>query len=248
MGSPGIGTALALGLLAALAVLVARNPERESGPEAAENGRATAGSEVEGVKAEVARMQARLRAVLHEQRKGAQYAQQIGAFQEDLARIKRQLDELAGGPESRVNAKVKAAEAEDSSEALESKSLGELEQAEAAERQRLTQYTAVLDGKLDGESYDNRWAEQIESSLTRAFNGNDRAGTQLLSAACRSTLCRIEVAHENPKAESQFLARIGTLQAFGNTRAFYQRVAGQNGGSVTVFYAAREGHQLPVMQ
>ncbi len=252
MRLPANGAALGLGLLAALAVLVARNPERESGPEAAENGRATAGSEVEGVKAEVARMQARLGAALHEQRKGAQYAQQIGALQEDLARIKRQLDELAGGPESRmerrVNAEVKAAEAEDSSEALESKSLGELVEAEAAERQRLTQYTAVLDGKLDGEPYDNRWAEQIESSLTRAFNGNDWAGNQLLSAACRSTLCRIEVAHKNPKAEGQFLARIGTLQAFANTRAFYQRVAGQNGGSVTVFYAAREGHELPVMR
>lgn len=248
MRLPAIGAALGLGLLAALAALVARNPERESGPEVAENGRATAGSEVEGVKAEVARMQARLGAVLHEQRKGEQYAQQIGALQEELARIKFQLDELAGGPESimerSVNPEAKAAEAEDSS----AEALGELEQLEAAERQRLTQYAAVLDGTLHGEPYDNRWAEQIESSLTRAFNGNDWAGNQLLSAACRSTLCRIEVAHENPKAEGQFLARIGTLQAFANTRGFYQRVAGQNGGSVTIFYAAREGHELPVMR
>lgn len=121
------------------------------------------------------------------------------------------------------------------------------EERKAQERQHIEQIVSNLDDSLQSESYDDSWAAQIEADIAEDFRADDWKGSTLQDADCRSTLCRLVVAHERPEAAGAFVPRMGMLQAFANTEAFYQTITLEDGEPATVIYLARQGHRLPAM-
>jgi len=121
------------------------------------------------------------------------------------------------------------------------------EERKAQERQHTEQIISNLDDSLQSESYDDSWAAQIETDIAEDFRADEWKGSKLQDADCRSTLCRLLVAHESPEAADAFVPRMAMLQAFANTEAFYQTVRLEDGEPATVIYLARQGHRLPAM-
>jgi hypothetical protein len=121
------------------------------------------------------------------------------------------------------------------------------EEREAQERQHTEQIVSNLDDSLQSEPSDDSWAAQIEAGIAEDFRAGDWKGSKLQDANCRSTLCRLVVAHERLEAADGFVPRMGMLQAFANTEAFYQTVTLEDGTPATVIYLARQGHRLPAM-
>jgi len=121
------------------------------------------------------------------------------------------------------------------------------EEREMQERQNTEQIVSNLDDFLQSQSYDDSWAAQIEADIAEDFRADDWEGSKLQDADCRSTLCRLVVAHERPEAADAFVPRMGLLQAFANTEAFYQTITLEDGEPATVIYLARQGHRLPAM-
>jgi hypothetical protein len=87
----------------------------------------------------------------------------------------------------------------------------------------------------------------IEASIADDFETQDWPGNALAEASCRATLCRMVVEHEDLDAAGAFITRLGTLQAFADTEAFYQQVTREDGTSATVIYIARQGYRLPAL-
>lgn len=121
------------------------------------------------------------------------------------------------------------------------------EEREAQERQHTERIVSNLDDSLQSESYDDSWAAQVEADIAEGFRADDWKGSKLQDADCRSSLCRLVVAYERPEAADAFIARMGMLQAFADTEAFYQTVTLEDGKPATVIYLARQGHRLPAM-
>lgn len=105
----------------------------------------------------------------------------------------------------------------------------------------------TLEQKFSDEPYDNLWSSVTEQELMNTFYEANIEGNQLSEAKCRTTFCRIDVSHTDSEAEVRFLAAFAASGKFVNDdkRGFYHHLKDPNGGTRTVFFYARKGHQLP---
>ena len=103
-----------------------------------------------------------------------------------------------------------------------------------------------LEARFLAEAYDTRWARETEGELLQLFGDAELEGSQLTEAACRTTLCLIDVTHVDSVAEERFIAAFATSTQFvsNDETGFYYRSVDYNGEPRTVFFWARKGHQL----
>lgn len=108
------------------------------------------------------------------------------------------------------------------------------------------QIASNLDARFFAEAYESGWASETEAELGRLFVETDIEGSQLMEAACRTTLCRIDVTHADSEAEERFIATFANNARFiSNDRTgFYHRSVDYNGIPNTLFFWARQGHIL----
>jgi hypothetical protein len=183
-------------------------------------------------------------------------SQEIAGLREELAQMKDQLARVLkqqahrappGRPATAAQPKALATDVQDQDSGDSAQSMLKMNppEREAQERQRIEQVVSHLDDSFHNESYDSDWAAQIETGITDDFKGIEWNSSTLADTSCRSTLCRVVVTHKNLGAADEFVARMGTLQAFANTEGFYQHVTLEDGTSATVVYIARQGHRLP---
>jgi hypothetical protein len=107
--------------------------------------------------------------------------------------------------------------------------------ADSAER---TTYFAALARAHGGEPIDAAWSQLAEAQLQEAAAEAPR-GFGLGAIACRSTLCRVELAHADQggaDAQESFV---------GSVSALFSEVALDSRGPRTVAFLARAGHGLP---
>jgi hypothetical protein len=69
-------------------------------------------------------------------------------------------------------------------------------------------------------------------------------GGRLAALACRSSMCRVEVAHDDREAQEAFLERL-TYTAPFDSEGLIRRTTGGDGTQRTVVYFARAGRRLP---
>jgi hypothetical protein len=106
--------------------------------------------------------------------------------------------------------------------------------------------TALLAKAFAAEPVDAAWAAPLEARLRAAFDKAHPAGTELNGLACRSSLCRVEVAHVDATAQWRFAAAMGPLGLFSNDGRRGAVAHGGEGDALTsVYFIAREGQELP---
>lgn len=95
------------------------------------------------------------------------------------------------------------------------------------------------------ENADYQWAARTTDLITQHLGKGEQVQTILSDVECRTTLCRVEVNHEDATAagefELQFSMQVG--EVLPQTSYFYEP---QDNGSISVvMYLAREGYDLP---
>lgn len=103
-----------------------------------------------------------------------------------------------------------------------------------------------LEARFLAEAYDTSWARETEAELLQLLANAGLEGSQLTEAACRTTLCLIDVTHVDSVAEERFIAAFATSAQFvsNDQTGFYYRSVDYDGEPRTVFFWARKGHQL----
>ena len=133
--------------------------------------------------------------------------------------------------------------------AKQARDLEVLHQERIAQDQAYQQQTNVaLAGQLVSEEYDSDWAGNFQADLNQGLKSDSFKGTHLSDVECKSSLCRITLAHDNSETEEQFFEHMLELPVMANTQAYYQRESNGDGSASLVLYVAREGKKLPLPQ
>lgn len=100
--------------------------------------------------------------------------------------------------------------------------------------------------RITEEPWDGEWAGRTESTLLDRFYAVSLPGNHIHGIDCRSTLCRIEIAHDDPVSEQSFLSHIASSGDFvaDDRSGVYLRQVDARGSARTVFYLSREGYDL----
>jgi hypothetical protein len=75
-------------------------------------------------------------------------------------------------------------------------------------------YEAELQDAFEKETFDSAWATQTEVSIGAAFQSPAFAGSELVSAECRNTMCRLEYKHGDAAAKNRFREGLTSDPAF----------------------------------
>lgn len=115
--------------------------------------------------------------------------------------------------------------------------------AERAEQQAAEQRSA-LNTVFEEETIDADWSTDATQALERAFASEELSNASVHSAECRSTLCRVDVEHEDPEKAGEFEMWFGKqiAEMLPRFSLFQEEVDGR---AITVVYLARDGHKLP---
>jgi hypothetical protein len=106
---------------------------------------------------------------------------------------------------------------------------------------------AFLEQAIVSEKLDPSWAPRAEASLHSLFAESEIHSLKLLSARCRATICRLEIAPSDSEGTSDFdLSFRRMLLHMPWQGQGFERVYNPSGSSPTaVFFLAREGASLP---
>ena len=160
------------------------------------------------------------------------------AGQEDLERLSAQV--LTLQQELASEAGLRLAEDADEHEIAVAAETLTAERAEqlAAER-RQTLYSSFESEELDAD-----WSGAVTDELQDVLAHPQFSNVSIYQMGCRSTLCRLEIEHDDPDLTVEFELWFAKQVAGVSSRfaMFEQEVGGR---AVSVIYLARQGHRLP---
>lgn len=112
-------------------------------------------------------------------------------------------------------------------------------------RQESVRRTALIEKVLRSEPIDAAWGPAAERSIAEVLAGDaSLKGHRLISAQCRSTLCRVETSHGSRSEGSRLGALLPTrLPALPSGTMRIESRGAQD--FRTVIYFARAGHHVP---
>ncbi|MGH8593313.1 MAG: hypothetical protein ACREV3_05505 [Gammaproteobacteria bacterium] len=113
------------------------------------------------------------------------------------------------------------------------------------EKREVEERMQALESSLQNEPLDSDWSPQAREQITEVFASKELAETSLEHIECRSTLCRVEVEHDDLRKRREFELWFPFKVAEILPRIAMRYVENDNGSSGTIIYLAREGHRLP---
>ena len=118
------------------------------------------------------------------------------------------------------------------------------EQLEAEERARMQAVQSELGSVLNKEAVDRDFSDQAQADIDAAIRDLGTTGVRLVSADCRTTLCRLEVWSTDMEGMGAFLDTLpATLGWSTDMRMDTQGSA--DGGVVTTLFMTRNGVAMP---
>ena len=171
---------------------------------------------------------------------------QVALLRSDLDEVQRQLRQLVqSASQTPLSAKPSGAEEPADAVVLSEQELREQEaDMIEAENQRSLARMAAGEAALQQESADGIWSIQAAEALREALANEALSGTTVQDIDCRSTLCRLQVMHDNREQqalfEHDFRFKVGQLLP-----RMMMHSEEQTDGTISVtIYLAREGHEL----
>ena len=114
-----------------------------------------------------------------------------------------------------------------------------------AERRAAEPDGDMLARRVMAEDVDAGWAPMMEARLRAAYDAAMPEGTQLMDASCRSTMCRVDVAHRDAAAQMRFVAALAPLGLFSNDGQRGHMLQREDASGLhSTYFIAREGHVL----
>jgi len=170
-------------------------------------------------------------------------------FQDELNLLRSQLAELRQSQKTRSSHRVPAVEtgveamgvakgADASTDASELTPEDEIEQAD----EKMWAQADVIEDAIQMEDTDPEWSRAATNELDNAYRSEAMVGAELVSAECRTTLCRMELVLNGSKpAEETFRSLIDLAPWEG--QGFVQMDDGEYAQAIVYF--SREGYTLP---
>ena len=123
----------------------------------------------------------------------------------------------------------------------------ELDEAALAEQEQASweEYMNLVETGLQYEQTDVQWSSKAKAEIENAFTTQELAGASVTDIECRSTLCRIEVAHVDRQPLAEFEILLPKTLAHILPQALMERVELEDGSTSTLIYLARDGYDLP---
>jgi hypothetical protein len=169
----------------------------------------------------------------------------MALMKSDLASLRASLTSLAAEVQSASLGRGKAAERvpRDEPQAVDSQAQGAaaMERTAKLEEARLE----AIEATLRREAIDATWTAQATDAIEQAMGDKALEGSVLHALECRSTLCRVEVAHQNPIARADFMLRFAMMVGPVLPSMTVQPIEGDDGSSTSSIYLARQGYELP---
>jgi len=113
----------------------------------------------------------------------------------------------------------------------------------AQEEQQAAEYAALVDYHLQVEEVDSAWSDEAASTISYAFGVDTLQTSMLQSVDCRSTLCKLEVFHDENYDQEAFT--MAMMDSFAETLPQGTMYRDPARPGVSVIYLARKGHSLP---
>jgi hypothetical protein len=171
---------------------------------------------------------------------------QIEQSQSNWARLQARLTQLEDA-QQHLRAEMSPALPQDPRLAPGEKSSDGAEEPETADHTRRQQLLSLLQAQFLRQAEDPSWSRQTEASLSQVVTGAAFDGSRLLTAACRTTVCQVEIGHESETAQEGFIKHFPFALPF-DTEVFYQQIEDAAGTPYTVMYLARAGQRLPMSE
>lgn len=126
----------------------------------------------------------------------------------ELAQLRAEVRALRGEvAEAKASAAVRPAQEAEQNDRAEP---AVFDEADAAATRAVT-----LSNRFDAEGRDARWSRETARSIEAIFDDGSVPGTQLVATECRTTLCRVQLRHDDDAARADLAPRIAEKTPFG---------------------------------
>lgn len=159
------------------------------------------------------------------------------SLKQDVAALKEQLATL--GDEVRSRARLAP-----SPQLQTGPQLSEEERQEQA-KQAVTERMNYIASRFESEDVDAQWGNSVETQLISTFQNPALQHSALVNAECRSTLCRLEVAHEDGTDLTEFQSVLADETAKIAPEGAIQQAVGPDGKMRSIIFLARSGARIP---
>ncbi len=132
----------------------------------------------------------------------------------------------------------------DEKDASESSPVTEEESIDAQKAQAQERYTAFNKG-FDDDYIDPQWSLEMTTTINQAFNAVHLSGTEVTEVECHSSLCRVEVFHNDHQAINEFVHQFPIEVAQALPRINYHYKSHEDGSVSMVAFLARQGYEFP---
>ena len=104
------------------------------------------------------------------------------------------------------------------------------------------QHRDRLETALANEAIDQNWAKSLEKELVVDFAAEELAGSRLVDVSCRTTLCKMEIEHEDRDHQLGFPDKLMASEGGKKGAGAWGMEVETDGRFQTVVYLAREGY------
>jgi hypothetical protein len=112
--------------------------------------------------------------------------------------------------------------------------------SQAEQEQRLQDHITEVATGFEGETRDQRWANDAGIALESALASQELKALSVQSIDCRTKTCRVEVEDDGSAAASGALPQLALQMAGTLPNIVSQRIERQNGRATVVLYMSRE--------
>ena len=178
---------------------------------------------------------------------------EIALLRIDLAKLKQNLQQLSqsdvsvGRLDQEVNADSITSESIDFID-LELQSVEQEQNIVEKEHNRSLARMEASETTLQQEPVDNNWSMHTAETIQESLESTEFTGTAVQDVECRSTLCRLEIIHNDLENQEifhrHFSLKVGQILPKMVVHSEQQ----DNGEISSMIYMARSGHGLPVSE
>lgn len=103
----------------------------------------------------------------------------------------------------------------------------------------------LIETSLQQEHVDASWSTEASDAIEQTFDSEELAGASLVDLECRSTLCRVEVLHDDSEQLTEFQLLFPNKIGHILPQLTLDHVEEGDSSTSTVIYLARDGYRLP---
>lgn len=113
------------------------------------------------------------------------------------------------------------------------------------EQEQWENYLDFVETGLQQERVDRQWSSMANTEIENVLLNDELGDLSVNDIECRTTLCRIEIVHENSSSMTLFDVLLPQKLAHLLPKSVMSHIQLEDGSTKTVIYLSRDGYELP---